>query len=535
MKNIFFPSLISFLFILLNSKGLIAQEIYRKNPVLDVDHYALALRVTDRSDSIFVNETINFRWLDTTRSVTFDLVNANSEEKGMSVTSVFDGKEKIAFSHQNSQLILHGLHANRRKDIELQIEFSGIPIDGLVIGKNKFGNRTFFGDNWPNRAQNWFACIDHPSDKATINYRIQAPAHYEVIANGIFVGKQTVSAEDVLYEYSSNVPLPTKVLVIGIADFSVKDLGIHNGVQMSSWVYPENQEKAFYDFDLGPQILDFFVQTIGPYEYEKLANVQSTTRYGGMENAGCIFYDENAINGKRTSESLIAHEIAHQWFGNSVSESDWQHIWLSEGFATYYTNLYIEKTYGIDAMREQMIKDRTKVIRFSKTYDHPVVDTSYSGLLDLLNPNSYQKGAWFLHMLRRKVGDENFFNAVNDYYKNFRLSNATTVDFKTFMEKNCGVELDEFFQQWLFTAGHPNLKTEGEINKKKINLVIEQKQEGELFEFPLLIELQLKNGEKEYKEVIIKNKIEHVELFTSSKIKSWKIDPKVDLLYEETN
>lgn len=527
------PILTIFVFTLLNFKELNAQHMKTTKSNLDIDHYALQLTVSDSTDRIFVNETISFRWLDTNRTVIFDLVDVNSEGKGMLVSAVFDGKKKIDFTHQNAQLSLHGLKANDRQDIELQIEFSGIPADGLVIGTNKFGNRTFFGDNWPNRAQNWFACLDHPSDKATINYRIQVPEHYEVIANGIYVGKQAVSATEMLYEYSSNVPLPTKVLVVGIADFEVKDLGIQNDVQMSSWVYPENKEKAFYDFDLGPQILAFYVQMIGPYEYEKLANVQSTTRYGGMENAGCIFYDENAINGKRSSENLIAHEIAHQWFGNSVSESDWTHIWLSEGFATYYTNIYIEKSRGIEAMQQQMIKDRTKVIDFSKRYDHPVVDSNYANLNDLLNPNSYQKGAWFLHMLRRKMGDDMFFIGVNDYYKNFRLSNASTTDFKTYMEKNSGMELSKFFEQWLFTAGHPILKTNCTLDKKKLSITIEQKQEDNLFEFPLLIELVLKNGEKIQKEVLIKNKIETFELTTNSKIKSWQLDPNVDLLFEE--
>lgn len=502
---------------------------------VDIEHYSLEIKVNDSTDVIEVVEWVTLKWLDTLNTVKLNLVDLNKEGKGMHVKSISDGNTQLSFSHKDAQLNLIGLKSFGRKDIELQIVFSGIPIDGLVIGENKYGNRTFFGDNWPNRAQNWFACIDHPSDKATINYRVQVPDHYEVIANGIFVGKQKMNNSESLYEYSSNIPLPTKVMVIGIADFEVKALGVTKGVPVSSWVYPENKENGFYDLDLAPQILTFFIDYIGPYEYEKLANVQSTTRYGGMENAGCIFYDENALNGKRTSEDLIAHEIAHQWFGNSASEKEWEHIWLSEGFATYFTNLYIEKSHGIKAMQEQMIKDRTKVIRFYQNYPHPLVDSNFTSLLDLLNPNSYQKGAWVLHMLRLKMGDEQFQKGIVAYYQKYRLSNATTTDLKMVFEETSGIELTQFFNEWVYSAGHPQLKINVKSKKKDFSLSIEQKQASNYSSIPLTLQIVLKNGERIQKEFQLTDRsFVFTETF-KKKIKSWSIDPNVDLLFETVN
>jgi len=107
-----------------------------------------------------------------------------------------------------------------------------------------------------------------------------------------------------------------------------------------------------------------------------------------MENAGCIFYDENALDGSGNAEDLIAHEIAHQWFGNSATEKDWSHLWLSEGFATYLTNIYIEQNKGKQAFKEQLKKDRKRIVSFEKRYRHPIVDQSYKNLMDLLNPLS---------------------------------------------------------------------------------------------------------------------------------------------------
>jgi aminopeptidase N len=156
-----------------------------------------------------------------------------------------------------------------------------------------------------------------------------------------------------------------------------------------------------------------------------------------MENAGNIFYDENTVNGQQEMEALIAHEIAHQWFGNSASESDWKHLWLSEGFATYFTDLYFENQYGTAAMNERLKGERKKVIQFSKRYPHPVIDTTYASLMHLLNPHSYQKGAWVLHMLRTTIGDSAFFSGIRTYYTTYKFGNASSNDFQKCMQTKC--------------------------------------------------------------------------------------------------
>ncbi len=509
-----------------------AQVTNNQLSIIDIKHYAIELKVNDSTNRIEAKESILLERLDETKNISLDLTSLNSEGKGMVVESIFEGNFPIKFKHENDKLIIENLRPNAQKEIELNIVFSGVPIDGLVIGENKYGNRTFFGDNWPNRAHNWFACVDHPSDKATVQFSVQAPNHYQVIANGEFMGKSDANNSDVIYEYSSTVPLPTKVMVVGIADFKIQNSASSAGVSLSSWVYPENEQKGFYDFEMATTIMPFFVFYLGQYEYEKLANVQSTTRFGGMENAGCIFYDENAINGKRTCETLLVHEIAHQWFGNSATEKEWEDIWLSEGFATYFTNLYIEEVKGEDAFRFQLQQDRSKVIQFKKNYNHPIVDTSYTDLMDLLNPNSYQKGAWVVHMLRRKLGDELFKNGVMAYYRKYRLSNASTNDFKNVMEEVSGLDLNQFFKQWLYSSGHPVLSVQGKATKKNIRLEIQQTQFESVFIFPLTVEFTMKNGDKFTKVIQINGRSEIVNLDTPKKVKSWKLDPNIDLLFE---
>ena len=283
--------------------------------------------------------------------------------------------------------------------------------------------------------------------------------------------------------------------------------------------------------EVSAPILDFFEDYIARYEYEELENVQSTTRYGGMENAGCIFYDENAFNGRLTGEDLLAHEIAHQWFGNSATESDWPHLWLSEGFATYFTNLYIRSKYGEEAFDQQLQKDRKKVLQFAERYEHPVVDTVYSEIETLLNANAYQKGSWVLHMLHYQLGDSVFKKCIQEYYGEFRLANASTSDLQSVFEKVSGVDLDQFFRQWLYTSGQPELKVILAGKRKVCKLRIEQVQKQAPFQFPLMIRFTLKNGEVINREFQINSRYQEFTLELDEPISDMKIDPGTDLLF----
>ena len=259
----------------------------------------------------------------------------------MEVEAVSILNKPIKWRQLPDRLIIEIPKKYKNEVINVLIFMQGKPQDGLVISKNKFGAPTIFADNWPNRARHWYACHDHPSDKATYTFDVLAPSSYEVVANGYLKKKIQSQNQNILWQYQIDEPIPTKVAVIGVADLRSKNMDTIQGIRVSAFVYPEDSINGFASFEVAPTFLDFYQKIIGPYPFAQLHNVQSTTRYGGMENAGCIFYDEASLNNNRKSKLLIAHEIAHQLFGNSVTETDWQHLWLSEGFATYLTNYYI--------------------------------------------------------------------------------------------------------------------------------------------------------------------------------------------------
>lgn len=307
-----------------------------------------------------------------------------------------------------------------------------------------------------------------------------------------------------LTHWREDVPISTKIMVIGVAPFAAVDIGDYNNIPVSAWVYPQNKDRGVYDYSVSLPILKFLSEYIAPFPFEKLANVQSTTIFGGMENASAIFYDERAVNGRRTSEPTVAHEIVHQWFGDMASEKSFAHLWLSEGFATYLTNIYWEQQYGREEMLERLEEDREKVIRFTRMNKRPVVD-SISDYMDLLNENSYQKGGWILHMLRNEVGDVVFQKIIQQYYQQYKGSNADTRDFQRVAEKVSGKKLDWFFNQWLYQPGIPQIDLEWSYDNKERKLALTLKTNKDTrFAYNLDIAIEYKDGKRE----IIKNAFE---------------------------
>jgi len=526
MKKFFY--LTAFLIICLNVAG---KDGYKRNFNVDISHYEFSVSVNDTSNIIYGHAVISVNFTGPVKTFGLDLKNAGTDGKGMNVKAITFDNGSVKWIHSGNKLAitldkpaLAGSHGT------FAIDYSGIPSDGLIISDNKYGDRTFFADNWPDRAHNWIPCVDHPYDKATVDFIVTAPDHYEVVGSGYLVEESCMPSHNKLTHWREEVPLATKVMAIGIAPFASRFEGNVKGIPVWTWVFTENRKEGFSDYAAAIKPLAYYSELIGQYPYEKLANVQSKTIFGGLENAGCIFYAESSVTGQGKAESLMAHEIAHQWFGNSVTENDWHHIWLSEGFATYLTSVYQEKTYGKQKLDEQMKLSRDRVLRYSKRSASPVVDTTITDLMQLLSVNSYQKGAWVLHMLRRELGDEVFWKGMRLFYSKYRDSNALTIDFEKTMESVSNTNLESFFRQWIFTGGEPDLKISYSPSSAKgfTDITIEQTQEH-LFSFSIEVQVKDANGTQ----VI---NIPVTDRVTKKSVKTEKIlelipDPETNLLF----
>jgi len=344
------------------------------------------------------------------------------------------------------------------------VTYHGRPSDGLVIRVNARGRRSFFADNWPERARHFLPVVDHPGVKAAVSWEIGAPASAEVVANGTPQDIREAPGGRRVWTYVEPHPVPTYTMVIGATDFSVSrhraSVAGSDTTWNEVWAYPE--DSAFADerpFRRVAEIVDAGIRIIGPFPYRKLAHVQSATRYGGMENSSAIFYAEGGYVERRMGEGVVRHETAHQWFGDAVTPRDWRHLWLSEGFATYFGPAIAAALDGDSILREDMRVNLEYYVG-SRVVDRPVVDSVARDPSGLLDANNYCKGALVLHMLRSEVGDSAFFRGVRAYYRSFRDSSVVSEDFQRVMEEEAGRGLGWFFGQWLHQPGYPRLEAE---------------------------------------------------------------------------
>lgn len=500
---------------------------------LDVEQYVFRIELNDSNDVISGEAIVSIRFKKPATSFFLDLAGPAPDGSGMKVGGVTVAGQSIPFIQDGERLVISlPSAATQDQVLAFTIRYAGIPADGLTISKNKFGHRTFFADHWPDRGHHWLPCIDHPSDKAGVEWIVVAPAHYQVIATGRKLEETPMPGGRLLARYRETAPVAVKVMAMGVARFSVEEDGVVDQIAQSTWVFPENEREGFRDFEPGLSVFRYFQEHIGPFAYEKLAHVQSKTRWGGLENAGNIFYNEKSVTGTKALDHLIAHETAHQWFGDAVTESDWHHVWLSEGFANYFANLYLEHTFGPERLKEEMRKEREQVIRYFRTNPNPVADTTILNIRKVLNTNVYQKGCWVLHMLRREIGDDAFWQGVRTYYRLYRNGNVLTTHFQREMEKASGKDLAGFFEQWIYRGGHPRLAVTWK-QKKSRSLDIEVvQQQGIPFRFPLQVRFTLADGSTWDQQVPVEGSRLTQTLTPPGRVVSATLDPDCNLLFE---
>ncbi|MBL0171767.1 MAG: M1 family metallopeptidase [Gemmatimonadaceae bacterium] len=487
-------------FLLLFSPGFAPSlDAYARQP-LDVEHYRFALALSDSTDRIAGEATVRMRVLAPLATVWLDLATVSSarQGRGMTVSSVTRNGTSLRFTHADDHLTMTLDKAVAAGEtIELVVRYGGIPADGMQIKPNPHGDRTFFSDDWPNKAHHWLPMIDHIADKATMEMNVVAPAHYQVISNGLRMEETDLAGGMRRTVWRESVPIAPWLYALGVARFAVQHVGDYHGVPLETWVFAQDRDKGFYDFAVPTKdVLSFYSEFGGPYSYEKLANVQSNSVSGGMESASAIFYSAGSVSGTRSLRwrNVVIHEIAHQWFGNAVTENDWNDVWLSEGFATYFTLLFIEHAYGRDEFADGLRSSRKTVLDFyAKTPDYRVVHENLSDMAQVTTGMTYQKGSWTLHMLRQLMGDDRFWTGIRDYYARFQNKNASTTDFRLAMERASGLDLQAFFQQWLYRGGVPALEGTWQWNATAKQLVVEvsQTQAGEPFRLPVEIGMTL--------------------------------------------
>jgi aminopeptidase N len=322
----------------------------------------------------------------------------------------------------------------------------------------------------PDASASWFPVNDHPLDKATYSFTITVPEPYVVAANGLL--QEVVDNGDTrTYVWEASDPLASYLVTVDIAEYVMQTEEGPDGLPIRNFFPPELAEDAAYDFGRTVEMIELYNELFGPYPFEAYGVVVVGDVPFALETQTLSVFGTGAVTGERMAEEVVAHELAHQWFGDSVSLARWGDIWLNEGFARYAQLLWLEHVEGAEPF-EHRIRNLYDVVagnlwkglppqeireRLAQLFPPPGDPPSD----DLFNSGVYDRGALTLHALRQRVGDQVFFEILRTYHGRFRHATATTADFVGVAEQVSGQDLEEFFHGWLFEQALPDIPEMG--------------------------------------------------------------------------
>jgi aminopeptidase N len=432
----------------------------------DVQHYELELTINEMPKWTLpaVSSVITI-----TAQATQQLNAFNLDFQGFEISDVLVDGQQAAYQRDGRELIITPTKALPSDTLfTTTVRYVGVPQpstterqSGLVagtvaVGWNRYIDDGIFSFNVPSGAQTWFPANDHPRDKATYRFHITVPKPYVAAANGLLQATNDHGAMTT-YHWETTNPVASYLVTVNIADQVVETEHGPNGLPIRNYFprdFPPERKAAF---GRTAEMIAFFNDRFGPYPLEAYGVVVANTdidAFGAMEHQTLSLF---ANNDEALSEVFVVHELAHQWFGNSVSIASWQDVWLKEGFATYAEWLWQEHTEGRTAFEETV---RTTYLEPQQPWENypPLVEPSTSALL---NYSVYFRGALTLQALRHRVGDEFFFQTLQTYAARYRHSNASTADFIAVAEEVSGQEHDAFFDAWLVERTIPPISELG--------------------------------------------------------------------------
>ena len=359
----------------------------------------------------------------------------------------------------------------------------------------------------PELNRHWLCCYDSPNDKVTSDMTLTVPAGMVGLSNGKLVNKEDLADGRHRFHWSEQIAMSTYLISVVVGHFDeVTDKWRDRPV--TYWVPPGYAPAAKLTFGNTPKMLEFFSNYVGvDYPWEKYdQTIIWRFRYGGMENTSLtnmtsrLLHDERAHADGERNDSIVAHELGHQWFGDMVTMRSWAHLWLNEGFATYCESLWTEHADGPDSMAWRMDRNRGAFGWADNRNPEPIVRHGYNNPHELFDGRTYQKGSWVLHMLRQQIGAEKFRAVLKEWVSTYRVADANPVthDLRRVAERVSGQDLGGFFQQWLYRGGWPKLDVSWKHEDGKLWVTVKQTQEVKemwpLFTFPLSLGIVKEDG-----------------------------------------
>jgi len=472
------------------AKSLVRLQAITDAPqTIDVEHYRLQIRLDPEALTFAGTVSIEAR---TTAPTT--AININAFDN-LEIQTVRVNVENNAFNirRKHNRLTLNfaeALPAGRQ--LTIAVDYHGTAVennsqgDGMLVVRHGPGAVTNMANlSEPYAAPSWWPCIDDVRDKATSEVEITVPQNYLGASNGVLTKTVTNADQSTTYFWREDYPVTTYLISVAVTNYAKFEdtYTAMDGRTMPLifYVYPEHLALAELKFAVTRQAMEIFAPLFGEYPFiNEKYGIAEFPWNGGMEHQTLTSLGQSIVGSPTNiAHSIIAHELAHQWWGDLVTMRTWDDIWLNEGFATYSEVLFAERFAHLDA-GELM----------SRSYDDGAVFGQLGGTVTAEHLDDpfddtgavYRKGAWALHMLRHLMGDETFFAMLKDYRQRFAFGNASTSDFQQVCEEHYGDKLDWFFQQWIYAPGRPVYKVTSEISPAEtmndfiVSLVIKQKQ-----------------------------------------------------------
>ncbi len=389
--------------------------------------------------------------------------------------------------------------------LDIAIEYAGSPDRGIrfIVPDAAYPEKptAIWTQGEAEDTRHWLPCYDYPNDRATSEMIVTVEKPLSVLSNGVLVGTRPGPGNTVTYHWKMDVPFVSYLISLAVADFSiyhdkVGDLPVDYYVAK-----PVDEATARRFMGKTPRMITFFNRVTGrPYPYVKYAQSCMPEFGGGMENITATTMTDLALHDEiaeleDNADGLVSHELAHQWFGDLLTCKDWSHLWLNEGFASYFGPLFTEHDRGEDAFRIEMNQVLQGYLGSDREYRRPIVEARYESSDDMFDGMTYNKGSCVLHMLRGLIGDEAWWKGIRRYVAERQLQVVETDDFRKAMEAASGKSLKWFFDQWVYKAGHPELKVRWhfEDEDKTVRIRIEQTQKVDdqtpLFRLPTTVEI----------------------------------------------
>ncbi|MCC7430543.1 HEAT repeat domain-containing protein [bacterium] len=527
----------------------LATEKFIRNREINIAHQKLEVSFDAEKEKIcgvcsFTFNPVN----DKLEKVTLDSV-------GLNILKVTLENQEVEFKTKKETLeISFGKELNSAQSYVLSVTYDVTsPEKGAFFIKPDEGYPTKEVQVWtqgePEENRYWYPSYDAPNQKWTTEAIITVDEKFMALSNGKLLSETTNTQNHTkTFHWLHDVPHVSYLFNIAIGEFAVLE-DKFDGIPVTYYA-PKKQAEQLHDaFHLTPDVIKFFSETTGyKYPYAKYGQVVVRDfTWGGMENTTLtimydgILFDENAKNDVQLRAfSLLAHELAHQWFGDLITMKNWQFLWLNESFASYFDPLYFEHKFGKDEFDFRMLEEKDGYFgEAEKGYIRPIETNFYNDAEDMFDGHSYNKGACVLHTLRYTIGNELFFKGIRHYVQKHAKTCTETTDLKVAYEESTGINLDEFFNQWIKSAGHPKFEISYSYDNKAklVKLTVKQTQETNehvsLFKIPFETEIVTENGNQNFR-LESKAKEQTFYLPSENEPKTVNFDPDGWLLCQTT-